>query len=105
MPFQDLGCTGAVMVRTALADNARWVYAANFTACEAGVLLGVRGGPVRDAVTGAAAPLRAGRLSVALAPYELRVRRASPRAAIKLAQPARPPEPEVFPGMKPITSP
>ncbi|NLC55426.1 MAG: hypothetical protein GX774_01135 [Armatimonadetes bacterium] len=107
VPFTDLGCTGPVMVRTALAEGARWLYAVNLTDRPARLSLKVaaKGAGVRDAVTGRPVPVTAGRLTRTLAPYALHVLRASRETRFALSQPTRPPAVEtlrrLFVGIEP----
>jgi len=95
MPFEDLGCTGAVMVRAASAEGARWLYAVNFTDHVADLSLKVTDGVLRDAVTGEATPDPGG-AKLSLRPYELRVWRGDKATSVTLAQPSLPPEREAW---------
>ncbi len=94
-PFEDLGCTGAVMVRTATAEGQRWAYAVNFTDRAADLALAVTGDGLRDAATGEPTG-EDGALKVSLRPYELRVWRMDEAGSLALAQRNLPPEPEAW---------
>jgi hypothetical protein len=86
-PFDDVGCTGPVVVRTAMAEGARWVYAVNITDHEAALSLKARSRQPRDAVSGRRVRCAGGVLDAILLPYELRVWRMEPEASVALNQP------------------
>jgi hypothetical protein len=97
VPFSDVGCTGAVVVRGALAEGFRWVYAVNITNHDAPLALHVAGGTLQDCATGEAAG-NAGQLNTSLRPYDLRVWRVPASAVVTLAQPSAEPEREAWAG-------
>ena len=103
--FDDVGCTGRVMVRTAQAEDSTWVYAVNFTDAEAPLSLQVSAADLRNAVTGQQTPLTDGVLETDLPPYALRVRRCGAHETVALNQPSRPPVPEQYYPMAGVSDP